>query len=233
MQPVHCCHVAARRLVHVRVGDDVADREAPAGPQHPGRLAEDRGLVAGEVDHAVGDDHVDRVVRERHLLDRPLQELDVLDSGLALVARAPARASRRSCRGRRPCPSGRPGGRRAGRRCRRPSRGRGRSRPRAARPPRSGCRSRARRAWRRREAPPVAARRRAPAPKPRRRTRPGCPSPQPHAAAEVRSIAGWPRPTASRPSPRSARATQPRGPRRDLVLSVSSAMRSAPPVLRG
>ena len=138
---------APRRLVHVRVGDDVADGEAPTGPQDPRRLAEDLRLVAGEVDHAVGDDHVDRVVGQRDVLDRALDELDVLDPGLALVARAPARASRRSCRGRRPCRPGRPGGPRAGRRSRRPSRGRGRSRPRAARPPRSGCRSRATASW--------------------------------------------------------------------------------------
>ena len=78
-------HVASRRLVHVRVGDDVADGEAAAGPQHPRRLAEDLRLVAGEVDHAVGDDHVDRVVGQRDVLDRALDELDVLDPGLALV----------------------------------------------------------------------------------------------------------------------------------------------------
>ena len=78
-------HVSARRLVHVRVGDDVADGEPAAGPQHPRRLAEDGGLVAGEVDHAVGDDHVDRVVGQRDVLDRALDELDVLDPGLALV----------------------------------------------------------------------------------------------------------------------------------------------------
>ena len=68
------------------IGDDVADGEAAAGPQDPGRLAEDLRLVAGEVDDAVGDDHVDRVVGQRHVLDRALDELDVLDPGLALVA---------------------------------------------------------------------------------------------------------------------------------------------------
>ena len=151
MQPVHCCHVATRGVVHVRVGDDVADREPASGPQHPGGLPEYRGLVPGEVDHAVGDQHVDRVVRQRDVLDRSLQELDVLDPSLALVARARARASRRSCRGHTPCRPGRRAWPRAGRRSRRPSRGRARSRPRAARRPRSGCRSRARRVSRRRE----------------------------------------------------------------------------------
>ena len=78
-------HVSARCLVHLGVGNDVCHGEAPAGSQDPRRLAEDRGLVGREVDHAVGDDHVDRVVGQRHRLDRSLQELDVLDPGLALV----------------------------------------------------------------------------------------------------------------------------------------------------
>lgn len=38
-------HIGACRGVHVRVGDDVADREAPAGPQHPRGLTEDLALV--------------------------------------------------------------------------------------------------------------------------------------------------------------------------------------------
>ena len=88
MQPVNCGHVRARRLVHADVGDDVADREAPTGAQDPRRLAEHRGLVGREVDHAVGDHDVDRGVGERNVLDRALQELDVLDAGLALVAPA-------------------------------------------------------------------------------------------------------------------------------------------------
>ena len=77
MQPVHCSHVAAGRLVHVRVGDDVGDREAATRPEHPSRLAEDPGLVGGEVDDAVRDHHVDGLVGQRDLLDRSLDELDV------------------------------------------------------------------------------------------------------------------------------------------------------------
>ena len=78
-------HVAPGRLVHVRIGDHVADGEATTGLEHPSRLAKDSGLVPGEVDHAVGDDHVHRGVRKRHLLDRAPQELGVLDPRLALV----------------------------------------------------------------------------------------------------------------------------------------------------
>ena len=63
MQPVHCGHVGARGLVHVRVGDHVGDGEAPAGPQDARGLARARALVGGEVDHAVGDDDVDATRR--------------------------------------------------------------------------------------------------------------------------------------------------------------------------
>ena len=54
-------HVGAGGLVHVGVGDHVGDREAATGPQHA-RLGEDLALVGGEVDHAVGDHHVDGLV---------------------------------------------------------------------------------------------------------------------------------------------------------------------------
>ena len=53
-----------------------------------------------------------------------------------------ARASPRSCRARRPSPTGRRDARTAARRCRRPIRGRGRPRPRPGRPRRSGSRTR-------------------------------------------------------------------------------------------
>ena len=42
-------------------------------------------LVGGKIDHAVGDDHVDRVVGQRDVLDLALEELDVLRPGFAFV----------------------------------------------------------------------------------------------------------------------------------------------------
>ena len=57
--------------------DDVAHREASAGLQHPERLREHLALVAGQVDHAVADDHVDGVRRQRDGLDVSLEEFDV------------------------------------------------------------------------------------------------------------------------------------------------------------
>ena len=140
-------HVGAGRVVHVLVGDHVGDGEASAGPQDPRDLAQHLGLVAGEVDHAVGDHDVDARVRERDLLDVALVELDVLDAGLLRVLAGERRASRRSCPGRCALPVG-PTRSRGEQNvdARRRSRGRGPSRPRAVRRRRSGCRSRVRRA---------------------------------------------------------------------------------------
>src|SRR5437762_1603569 len=61
-------HVATGRFVHVGIGEDVGDRKAPARPQHARRLAKYGALVSGEIDHAVGDDHVHRAVGKRDLL---------------------------------------------------------------------------------------------------------------------------------------------------------------------
>ena len=79
-------HVAPGGFIHPGVGDDVGDREAASWPEHPRRFAKDRRLVSGEVDHAVGDHDVDRVVGQRHRFDRPLQELDIPCTRLPLVS---------------------------------------------------------------------------------------------------------------------------------------------------
>src|ERR1044072_5561780 len=78
-------HVLARGGVHVGVGDHVRDGEVPARLQDPRGLADHAALVGGEVDHAVGDHDVDRVVLERDLLDVAFEPMDVLDTGLRLV----------------------------------------------------------------------------------------------------------------------------------------------------
>ena len=162
-------HVGARRLVHVLIGDHVRDGEAPARLENPRRLRQHPRLVSGEVDHAVGDHDVDRFGGQGDRLD--LARAATRRSRLRPCAgsRGPGPASRRSCRVRRPCRSGRPAWRRAARRCRRPSRDRARSRRRRARRPLSGCRSRARPSSRCRAARRGRPRRRA------RRRRPGLP----------------------------------------------------------
>ena len=42
-------------------------------------------FVGGEIDDAVRDDDIDRVVRQRNVLDFALEELDIGDAGLPLV----------------------------------------------------------------------------------------------------------------------------------------------------
>jgi hypothetical protein len=58
-------------------GDDVADPEPPAGPQHPERLRQRAGLVRGQVDDTVGDHRIDVAVGQRDVLDAAVQELSV------------------------------------------------------------------------------------------------------------------------------------------------------------
>ena len=67
------------------LGDDIGDPQPPARGQHPEHLADHRRLVGGQVDHAVGDHHVDRAVRQRDVLDLALHELHVVGAGLDRV----------------------------------------------------------------------------------------------------------------------------------------------------
>ena len=56
---------------------DVAGGEASAGLEDAGDLAEDGGLVGGEVDDAIGDDAIDGGGGEGHVVDGGEVELDV------------------------------------------------------------------------------------------------------------------------------------------------------------
>ena len=138
-------HALADRVRHFAADDDVGNGEAAAGLEHAERLAQDAVLVGGKIDDAVRDDHVDRIVGQRNVLDFAFEELDIRRRPPSAGSPGPARACRRSCRGHRLCRWGRRGARRAARRCRRRSRDRARSRPAGVRRARSGCRSRARR----------------------------------------------------------------------------------------
>ena len=161
MQPVQAAMSAlvASSMSGSAITSEIANR--PPGCRTRAASRRTVRLVAGEVDHAVGDHHVDARVRERHVLEVALDELDVLRRRPRRRCGGRARASRRSCRSRSPCRSARRAARRSARRRRRRSRGRGRSRLRAGRRRRSARRSPATRRW-----PP-----RAPRPRPRRRAR--------------------------------------------------------------
>src|SRR5690606_25089173 len=59
---------------------DIGDRQTSTGTEHPIRVGEHRGLVRGQVDHTVGDDHVDGAVGDGQVFDLAEAELDVVVS---------------------------------------------------------------------------------------------------------------------------------------------------------
>src|SRR5919106_1927997 len=69
--------VAPARLADGGLERDVGDLDAPAGREDAEHLAEDGVLVRHEVDDAVRDDDVERVVREGEAFRLALDELDV------------------------------------------------------------------------------------------------------------------------------------------------------------
>ena len=137
-------HVCPQLAGQRRDRDDVGDGEATPRGQDAEGLAEHRGLVGRQVDHAVRDDHVDAGVCDGQVLDLAEAELDVGESRPSPRWRAPWRASRRSCRRRSRGRWGRPGAPRGTHRSRRRCRGRARARPPASRRWPAGCRSRGR-----------------------------------------------------------------------------------------
>ena len=66
-------------------GNDVGDSKASTRLEHAERLAQDFIFVGRKIDHAVRDDHVDRPIGERNVLDFTFQKLDIGNSGLALI----------------------------------------------------------------------------------------------------------------------------------------------------
>src|ERR1700727_1823675 len=56
---------------------DVTDREASAGLEDAGNLSKDSRLIRGKVENAVGDDAIDRGIRQRDVVDGGLVELDI------------------------------------------------------------------------------------------------------------------------------------------------------------
>ena len=116
MQPVHACMSAL--VASSMSGSAITSETAKpsAGPEHPRGLGQHLGLVAGEVDHAVGDHHVDACVGERELLEVALDELDVRDAGLGGVGARELEHLVGHVEPDRPCPSVRRVGRRSARR---------------------------------------------------------------------------------------------------------------------
>ena len=86
MQPVHCA--MSRRVASSMSGSATMSVTAKRPPGRSTRAASRKtdGLSAERLITQLEMIDVDRVVRQRHVLDRALQELDVLDPGLALVS---------------------------------------------------------------------------------------------------------------------------------------------------
>src|SRR5262249_28256196 len=72
--------VPARPLLQSATAHDVCDRERPVRLQDSRSLREDMVLHRGEIDHAVRDDSVERRILEGKLVDRRVDELDLLEA---------------------------------------------------------------------------------------------------------------------------------------------------------
>src|SRR5690348_6928088 len=72
--------VGAYLLREVAQKHHVRDSKAPAGSQYTVRLAQHLPLIGGEVDHAVGDHHINRVLRQRDRLDNSFEKAHVFYS---------------------------------------------------------------------------------------------------------------------------------------------------------
>ena len=81
-----CSQITHHRLAQGLQGHHVRHRQVAAGAKHAKRLAEDRVLVRREVDHAVGDDHVDLGVGQWNGLDLAVHESHVGRAQRLLVA---------------------------------------------------------------------------------------------------------------------------------------------------
>src|SRR5215831_11130277 len=78
-------HAPPNLWQHFPAGYDVGDSKASTGFQNSKGLPENSILVCGEIDHAVGDDHIDGIVGKRNALDLSLQELHVVHPCISLV----------------------------------------------------------------------------------------------------------------------------------------------------
>src|SRR6266498_1647491 len=78
-------HALAYGGRHLAAYDDVGHRETTTRPQHAKRFPQHPILVTRQVDHAVRDDDVHRVVGQRNALDLALEKFDIGETALAPV----------------------------------------------------------------------------------------------------------------------------------------------------
>src|ERR1019366_6979790 len=79
------CHNALKVLREFPLKDDVGDRKKSAVLEDAERFSQDDVLIGSEVDDAVRNDDIDRLIRERNIFDSAEEELSVLHAGFQLV----------------------------------------------------------------------------------------------------------------------------------------------------
>src|SRR5665647_3770864 len=79
------CHKALKVLRQFPLKDDVGDRKKSAVLEDTERFSQHDVLIGSEVDDAVRDDDIDRLIRERNIFDSAKEELSVLHTGFHLV----------------------------------------------------------------------------------------------------------------------------------------------------
>src|SRR5262249_39737890 len=78
-------HVSAHIRGNFAAKHNVRHSEAPTRFQYTERLVKHARLVDGQIDDAVGNDHVNRAVGKGNTLDLSFEKLDILGAGAAFV----------------------------------------------------------------------------------------------------------------------------------------------------
>src|SRR5437867_10316580 len=78
-------HLHSHLISNRSPAHDVRNGKPPARLQDPKRLSEHTPFVGREIDYAVGDDHIDRILGQWHIFDFSLEKLDILRPRFALV----------------------------------------------------------------------------------------------------------------------------------------------------
>src|SRR5438093_5969390 len=71
-------HLHSHLISNRSSAHDVRNGKPPARLQDPKRLSEHTPFVGREIDYAVGDDHIDRILGQWHIFDFSLEKPDIL-----------------------------------------------------------------------------------------------------------------------------------------------------------
>ena len=85
MQPTQSNMLLPDRFRNLAAHHHIRYCETAARPEYAKGFPEHAGFICGEVDDAVRNDHIDRVVRQRDVLYLALQKLNIVRSRLPLI----------------------------------------------------------------------------------------------------------------------------------------------------